>query len=131
MELLQQVVANLEIDESKAEKGIGAILTALRMSSGKETFEHVKAAVPNAESMMGHALMSGARTAELVAPVGPAGLMAALAAAGVKRGERPPLSRILLPVFGPRPGRPRQRALSQKEPAPEGWRPPQHPPLPP
>src|SRR5258708_18748904 len=87
MELLQQVVANLEIDESKAEKGIGAILTALRMSSGKETFEHVKAAVPNAESMMGHALMSGARTAELVAPVGPAGLVAAPAAARGQRGD--------------------------------------------
>src|SRR5258708_27696347 len=89
MELLQQVVANLEIDENKAEKGIGAILTALRMSSGKEPFEHVKAAVPNAERMMGHALMSGARTAELAAPVGPAGDVSARAARRPPRGRWP------------------------------------------
>src|SRR5258708_20981271 len=101
MELLQQVVANLEIDESKAEKGIGAILTALRMSSGKETFEHVKAAVPNAERMMGHALMSGARTAELVAPVGPAPRLAAPAAAGGKRADSARLRRRVSRVSRP------------------------------
>ncbi|HEY6809167.1 MAG TPA: DUF2780 domain-containing protein [Gemmatimonadales bacterium] len=120
MELLQQVVANLEIDESKAEKGIGAILTALRMSSGKETFEHVKAAVPNAESMMGHALMSGARTAELAAPVGPAGLMAALAAAGVKKDDVPRLGRIVLEFLRPSVGSPVIDAFLEKAPGLKG-----------
>src|SRR5258708_30218303 len=96
MELVEQVVGNLEIGESKAEKGIGAILTALRMSSGKETFEHVKAAVPNAERMMGHALMSGARTAELVAPVGPAGVVGGRAAARGQRGAAPRPARRLV-----------------------------------
>src|SRR5260370_3044893 len=106
MELLKQVVANLEIDESKAEKGIGAILTALRMSSGKETFEHVKAAVPNAESMMGHALMSGARTAELVAPVGPAGPRAGLAAPPPHKDHVPPPAPVCPRLLPPAPRRP-------------------------
>jgi hypothetical protein len=120
MELLQQVVANLAMDESKAEKGIGAILTALRMSSDKATFEHVKAVVPNAERMMGHALMSGARTAELVAPVGPASLMAALAAAGVGKDDVPRLGRIVLEFLRPSVGSPVIDAFMEKAPGLKG-----------
>jgi hypothetical protein len=120
MELLQQVMANLEIDESKAQKGIGAILTALRMSSGKETFEHVKGVVPNAESMMGHAMMSGARTAEIVAPFGPSGLMAALAAAGIGKDDVPRLGRIVMEYLRPSVGSPVVDAFLEKAPALKG-----------
>lgn len=120
MELLQQVVANLEIEENKAEKGIGAILTALRLSSDKATFEQVKAVVPNAESMMGHALMSGARTAEMSAPVGPGGLMAALAAAGVRKDDIPRLGRIVLEFLRPSVGSPVIDAFLEKAPGLKG-----------
>src|SRR5690348_13244825 len=87
MDLLQQVATTLKIEEGKAEKGIGAILTALRMTSDKTTFEAVKAAAPNSERWMGRALMSGGRTAEMTAPTNPTTLGAALASAGFKKDE--------------------------------------------
>ncbi len=101
MDLVQQVIANLEIDDGKAEKGIGAILMALRTSLDKETFEQVKGAIPNSESLMGRALMSGARTGEMAALVGPAGLMAALAAAGYTKDDIARLGRIVLEYLRP------------------------------
>src|SRR5437660_3602642 len=96
MELVRQVAANLEIDTGKAEKGVGAILMALRMSLPPDKFKAVKHMLPNSESLMGRALMSGARTGEMAALVGPAGLMAALAAAGYEKDDIPRLGRIVL-----------------------------------
>jgi len=94
MDLLQQVAANLAIEEGKAEKGIGAVLMALRMAIPKDAFEQVKHAIPNAESMMGRALMSSGRTGEMAAVTGPAGLLAALAAAGINKADIPRLGRL-------------------------------------
>ena len=96
MDLVQQVAAGLSIDSGKAEKGVGAILMALRMGLAKDTFDAVKRALPNSERLMGRALMSGARTGEMAAVVGPAGLMAALTAAGYQRDDIPRLGRIVL-----------------------------------
>ena len=96
MDLVQQVAANLEIDAGKAEKGIGAILMALRMNLDGDTFKAVKHLVPNSESLMGRALMGGARTGEMAALVGPSGLLAALAAAGFQKDDMPRLGRIVL-----------------------------------
>jgi hypothetical protein len=101
MDLLVQVVANLEIDEGQAEKGVGAILMALRMAVDKPTFEKVKAAVPNHESYMGRALMSTARTGEMIGVMGPAALMAGLSAAGFKKEDVPRLGRIVLEYLRP------------------------------
>jgi hypothetical protein len=104
MDLVQQVVTNLKVDESQAEKGVGAILMALQTSLDRDTFEKVKHALPNSERLMGRALMSGARTGEMMAFVGPAGLMAALAAAGYAKADLPQLGRIVLahlrPIIG-------------------------------
>src|SRR2546422_5218527 len=88
MDLVHQVAANLEIEAGKAEKGIGAILMALRMNLDGETFKKVKHVLPNSESLMGRALMGGARTGEMAALIGPAGLLAALAAAGYQKDDR-------------------------------------------
>ncbi len=85
MDLVQQVVANLAVDESKAEKGIGAILMALRMNLDRETFDAVRGALPNCESLMGRALMSGA----------------ALAAAGYHKEDIPRLGRLVLEHLRP------------------------------
>src|SRR3989454_8204625 len=41
MDLVQQVVGNLEISEDKAEKGIGALLMALRASLDRAAFDDV------------------------------------------------------------------------------------------
>lgn len=101
MELVQQIVANLEVEEGKAEKGVGAILMALRMALDKPTFERVKAAVPGAESFMGRALMSGARTGEMLGFVGPAALMAGLTAAGYQKDDVPRLGRIVMEYLRP------------------------------
>jgi Protein of unknown function VcgC/VcgE (DUF2780) len=101
MDLVRQVAANLEIDTGKAEKGVGAILMALRMSLPPDTFKAVKHTLPNSESLMGRALMSGARTGEMAALVGPAGLMAALAAAGYQKDDIPRLGRLVLEHLRP------------------------------
>jgi len=101
MDLIQQVVANLEITEDKAEKGIGALLMALRASLDRTAFDDVKAALPHSERLMGRALMSGARTGEMAAVVGPAGLYAALAAAGFQKDDIPRLGRLVLEYLRP------------------------------
>ncbi len=105
MDLVEQVSANLAIDSSKAEKGIGAVLMALRLSLDQDAFAAVKRALPSSERLMGRALMSGARTGEMAALVGPSGLMAALAAAGYQKDDIPRLGRIVLehlrPAIGP------------------------------
>src|SRR6266550_7801684 len=101
MDLVQQVVANLEVEAGQAEKGVGAILMALRMSTDKATFEKAKAAVPNAESYMGHALMSGARTGEMMVMAGPAALLAGLAAAGFRKDDVARLGRIVMEYLRP------------------------------
>src|SRR5260370_17105574 len=92
MDLVEQVVANLEVEPGQAEKGVGAILMALRMTVDKATFERVRAAVPNHESYMGRALMSGARTGETIGVAGPAALMPALSPAAFRNTHvpRPP-----------------------------------------
>src|SRR3989442_10722758 len=75
MDLVDQIVANLEVEPGQAEKGIGAILMAMRMAVDKATFEKVRVAVPNHESYMGRALMSGARTGEMIGVAGAAPLV--------------------------------------------------------
>src|SRR2546430_8712298 len=96
MDLLQQVAANLKIEEGTAEKGIGAMLMALRMALPKDTFEQVKKAIPNSESMMGHALMSGSRTGELAVATGPSGLVPPLPAPRVHKTGTPRLCLLVL-----------------------------------
>src|SRR5258708_9501161 len=104
MDLVEQMVANLAVEPGQAEKGIGAILMAMRMVVDKPTFEKVRAAVPNLESYMGRALMSGARTGEMIGVAGPAALLAGLSAAGVKKEDVPPPGRIVLEQIPPNRG---------------------------
>jgi hypothetical protein len=104
MDLVEQIVANLEVETGQAEKGIGAILMALRMAVDKATFEKVRVAVPNHESYMGRALMSGARTGEMIGVAGPAALLAGLSAAGFRKEDVPRLGRIVLEHLRPSVG---------------------------
>ncbi|MDP3909055.1 MAG: DUF2780 domain-containing protein [Gemmatimonadales bacterium] len=104
MDLVQQVVANLEVETGQAEKGVGAILMAMRMAVDRATFEKVRAAIPNHESYMGRALMSGARTGEMLGVMGPAALLAGLAAAGFRTEDVPRLGRIVLEHLRPAVG---------------------------
>ena len=104
MDLAQHVAANLEIPSATAERGVGAILHAVRMVVPRDTFERVKAVVPDAESYMGRALMSAARTGEMPGPTGPSGLMRSLLTAGIRHEDMLQLGRIVLehlrPVVG-------------------------------
>ena len=101
MNLAEHVAANLEIPAAAAEKGVGAVLNALRMVLPREAFERVKQTVPDAESYMGRALMSAARTGEMPGPAGPAGLQAALVHAGIRPEDMPRLGRIVLEHLRP------------------------------
>jgi hypothetical protein len=104
MDLVEQIVANLGVEPGQAEKGIGAILMAIRMAVDKSTFEKVRVAVPNHESYMGRALMSGARTGQMIGVAGPAALMASLAATGFRKEDVPRLGRIVLEHIRPTVG---------------------------
>src|SRR2546422_10406141 len=87
MDLVEQIVANLAVEPGQAEKGIGAILMAMRMTVDKPTFEKVRAAVPNLESYMGRALMSGARTGEMIGVAGAHALVRGRPPARVPPGD--------------------------------------------
>jgi len=104
MDLIRHVAKSLNVQDSVAEKGIGAILMALRMSVSKETFETLKQSIPNCESMMGRSLMSSGRTAEMAFVTGPKSLRAALAAAVVADTDIPRLGALvtdhLRPIIG-------------------------------
>jgi hypothetical protein len=105
MTLVEQVSGTFAVDPGKAEKGIGVVLTAVRVTLAKDAFEKVKAAVPGAERYMGHALMSpSGRTAEMAPLAAPGTLVAALSAHGWRKDEIPRLVRLVLdhlrPVIG-------------------------------
>src|SRR5258708_4015688 len=101
MDLVRHVAANLKIEATKAEKGVGAILMALRMSVDPKTFAAVRDALPNSESLMGRALMSGGRTGEMPSLAGPSGLVAALLAAGYTKDDMPLLRPLVLQHLRP------------------------------
>jgi hypothetical protein len=104
MDLVEQIVANLKVEPGQAEKGIGAILMAMRMAVDKPTFAKVRGAVPNHETYMGRALMSGARTGEMIGVAGPAALLAGLSAAGFRKEDVPRLGQIVLEYLRPSVG---------------------------
>lgn len=117
MDLMHQVMSNLEVPEGKAEKGVGAILMALRMSVDKDTFEKAKQAIPHAERMMGHSLMSGGRTGEMAMMAGPGALIVSLAAAGFDKDDVPLLARIVLEYLRPTIGGPNVDKFYEQAPA--------------
>lgn len=117
MDLVQQVSAKLAIDSSKAEKGIGAVLMAMRSSLDADTFAAVKRALPHSDRLMGRALMSGARTGEMAALVGPTGLLAALAAAGYQKDDIPRLGRVVFEHLRPTIGAEKLEAFFHDAPA--------------
>jgi len=104
LDLAHHVALNLEIPPASAERGVGAILNALRMMLPRDVFDRLKTSLPDAESYMGRALMSAARTGEMPGPTGPSGLHRALVTAGIRREDMPILGRIVLeyvrPVIG-------------------------------
>jgi hypothetical protein len=101
MDLIAAVSQSFPVDRAKAEKSVGAILSALRVSIDKAGFEKLKAAVPGAEGLIGKALQPGGRTAEMAAMVAPSTLLAALAAQGWKKDEVPALLRQVLDQLRP------------------------------
>jgi hypothetical protein len=101
MDLAQHVAANLEIPAATAERGVGAVLNALRMIIPRDQFERLKTTIPDAESYMGRALMSAARTGEMPGPTGPSGLARALLTAGVREQDMALLGRIVLEYVRP------------------------------
>jgi uncharacterized protein DUF2267/uncharacterized protein VcgC/VcgE DUF2780 len=95
MDLVERVTQTFAVDRAKAEKGVGAVLSALRLSVDKESFEKVKAALPGVEALIGKAMAPGARTAEMAAVVAPSTLLAALASQGWKKEDVVPLARLV------------------------------------
>jgi len=105
MDLIDRVTQSLKADRAKAEKGIGAVLSALRTTMDKDTWEKVKQAVPDAEMFVGRSmLVGGGRTAEMAPIVAPSTLLAALAAQGWRKNEIPPLTKLVIEDVRPAVG---------------------------
>ena len=97
MDLIDRVTQSLKADRAKAEKGIGAVLSALRTTMDKDTWEKVKQAVPDAEMFVGRSmLVGGGRTAEMAPIVAPNTLLAALATQGWRKDEIPALTKLVV-----------------------------------
>lgn len=101
MDLIEQVTQAFAVDRAKAEKGVGAVLSALRVSIDKAGFDKLKTAVPGAEALIGKAMSPGGRTAEMAALVAPSTLLAALAAQGWKKEEVPAMVKLVLDQLRP------------------------------
>jgi hypothetical protein len=105
MDLIDQVTASFQTDRAKAEKGVGAVLSAVRTTIDKDAWEQVKKAVPGAELFVGRSMMIGAgRTAEMAPIVAPNTLLAALAAQGWKKEDIPAFARLVLDALRPAVG---------------------------
>lgn len=97
MDLIDRVTQAFKADRAKAEKGVGAVLSALRTTIDKETWEKVKQAVPDAELFVGRSmLVGGGRTAEMAPIVAPGTLLAALATQGWRKDEIPKLASLVI-----------------------------------
>jgi hypothetical protein len=101
MDLIERVCQSFAADRAKAEKGVGAVLSALRVSVDKEAYEKVRVAVPGADALIGKAMAPGGRTAEMAALVAPGTLLAALAAQGWKKDEVAPLTTLVVEHLRP------------------------------
>jgi hypothetical protein len=101
MDLIEHACQSFGVDRAKAEKGVGAVLSALRLSLDKDGYEKMRAAVPGADALMGKAVAAGGRTAEMAALVAPSTLLAALAAQGWKKDEVAPLARLIVDQLRP------------------------------
>jgi hypothetical protein len=97
MNLIDQVSQSLNADRATAEKGVGAVLSALRTTLDKEGWAGVKKAIPDAEAFVGRSMaVGGGRTAEMAPIVAPSTLLAALAAQGWKKDQIPTLARLVI-----------------------------------
>lgn len=101
MDLVDRVTLAFQTDRAQAEKGVGAVLSALRLSLDKEAYEKLRAAVPGADALIGKAMAPGGRTAEMAALVAPGTLLAALAAQGWKKDEVARLATLVVEQLRP------------------------------
>jgi hypothetical protein len=90
MDLIDHVTETFKADRARAEKGVGAVLSALRTTMDKDSWEKLKKALPNAELYVGRSMMvGGGRTAEMAPIVAPSTLLAALATQGWPKDDIP------------------------------------------
>lgn len=74
MDIVTQVMDQLGADENKARDGVGLMLFAIRVATDQKTFDAIKTAWPDAQSLFNKALAAGGRTAEMLALTRPEGV---------------------------------------------------------
>lgn len=105
MDLIDRVTQQFKADRAKAEKGVGAVLSALRTTMDKAGWEAMRKAVPDAELFVGRSmLVGGGRTAEMAPIIAPSTLLAALAAQGWRKDEIPRLAQLVVDEVRPAVG---------------------------
>lgn len=93
------------MDRAKAEKGVGAVLSAFRLTADAATWQKLKSTVPDAESYITRSqLPSGGRTAEMAAIIAPSTLLAALASQGWRKEDIPRLVKLVIDHVRPAVG---------------------------
>lgn len=96
MDPVDKLAQAFRVDRVKAEKGLGAVLSALRISLDKDGWEAVRRLVPGAEGYIGKSMMrDGGRTAEMASITSPANLQVTLAGQGWRRDEVPKLATLV------------------------------------
>lgn len=95
MSLLDDVQQQLEVDEVKAVRGLGALFIAIRMAVDAKTFSLVAAAFPNAGEWMQEAPLQGGRTGEMLAMATPGAVIRILGFAGYPKDQVPAIGALV------------------------------------
>ena len=95
MSLLEVVTTELALDREKAQAGLGALFTSIRLATDARTFETIKAKIPEIDGWVGRSYSGGGRTGEIMTLMGPQALTRTLTAAGFSADEIAGLGRVV------------------------------------
>lgn len=95
MSLLDDVQQQLEVDEAKAIRGLGAMFIAVRMAVDAKTFSLVAAAFPHVGEWMQEAPFQGGRTGEMLAMATPGAVTRILGFAGYPKEQVPVIGALV------------------------------------
>ena len=95
MDLEQLICTECGVDRSQAAKGLGTLLTAVRLAINANEHAQIKKAFPQVDEWLGQAAVGGGRTGEMLALIGPETLEKRLRSAGFQENDIPKICSIV------------------------------------
>ena len=95
VDLALNVATECGIDQEQAKKGLGTLFTAVRMAINADEHQILKQAFPQVDEWLGHGMMGGGRTGEMLALIGPEALENNLRRAGFEDTDIPTIGSIV------------------------------------